>query len=66
VITNDVSDYINLLARIAHIICNQPLYRSWETEFTTSRGQNEWYFYASAQDKLVPRPLHYITDIARV
>jgi hypothetical protein len=23
VITNDVSDYINLLVRIAHIICNQ-------------------------------------------
>jgi len=26
VITNDVSDYINLLVRIAPIICNQPLY----------------------------------------
>jgi hypothetical protein len=25
VITNDVSDYINLLVRIAHIICNHPL-----------------------------------------
>jgi hypothetical protein len=25
VITNDVSDYVNLLVRIAHIICNQPL-----------------------------------------
>jgi hypothetical protein len=25
-ITNDVSDYINLLVRIAHIICNHPLY----------------------------------------
>jgi hypothetical protein len=24
VITNDVSDYINLLVRIAHIICNHP------------------------------------------
>jgi len=24
VITNDVSDYINLLIRIAHIICNHP------------------------------------------
>jgi len=24
-ITNDVSDYINLLVRIAHIICNHPL-----------------------------------------
>jgi len=24
-ITNDVSDYINLLVRIAHIICNQPI-----------------------------------------
>jgi len=24
-ITNDVSDYINLLVRIAHIICNRPL-----------------------------------------
>jgi len=23
-ITNDVSDYINLLVRIAHIICNHP------------------------------------------
>jgi hypothetical protein len=23
-ITNDVSDYINLLLRIAHIICNEP------------------------------------------
>jgi hypothetical protein len=26
VITNDVSDYINLLVRIAHIICNHSLY----------------------------------------
>jgi putative NADPH-quinone reductase len=25
-ITNDVSDYINLLVRIAHIICNHPTY----------------------------------------
>jgi hypothetical protein len=28
-ITNDVSDYINLLARIAHIICNHPILRSY-------------------------------------
>jgi hypothetical protein len=27
VITNDVSDYMNLLVRIAHIICNHPLLR---------------------------------------
>jgi hypothetical protein len=27
VITKDVSDYINLLVRIAHIICNHPLYK---------------------------------------
>jgi hypothetical protein len=26
VITNDVSDYINLLVKIAHIICNHSLY----------------------------------------
>jgi hypothetical protein len=26
VITNDMSDYINLLVRIAHIICNHPLF----------------------------------------
>jgi uncharacterized membrane protein YpjA len=26
VITNDVSDYINLLVRIVHIICNHPLH----------------------------------------
>jgi len=25
-ITNDVSDYINLLVRIAHIICNHPIF----------------------------------------
>jgi len=25
-ITNDVSDYINLLVRIAHIICSHSLY----------------------------------------
>jgi hypothetical protein len=25
-ITNDESDYINLLVRIAHIICNHPLF----------------------------------------
>jgi len=24
-ITNDVSGYINLLARIAHIVCNHPV-----------------------------------------
>jgi hypothetical protein len=28
VITDDVSDYINLLVRIAHIICNRPLYKT--------------------------------------
>jgi len=27
-ITNDVSDYINLLVRIAHIICNHPVYNA--------------------------------------
>jgi hypothetical protein len=26
VIANDVSGYINLLVRIAHIICNHPIY----------------------------------------
>jgi hypothetical protein len=26
VITNDVIDYINLLVRIVHIICNHPIY----------------------------------------
>jgi len=25
-ITNDVSDYINLLVRLSHIICNHPLF----------------------------------------
>jgi hypothetical protein len=30
VITNDVSDYINLLVRIAHIICNHPRLREIE------------------------------------
>jgi len=28
VITNDVSVYINLLVRIAHIICNHPLFQT--------------------------------------
>jgi hypothetical protein len=27
IITNYVSDYINLLVKIAHIICNHPLYK---------------------------------------
>jgi len=27
VITNDVSNYINLLVRIAHIICNSHIYK---------------------------------------
>jgi len=27
VITNDMSDYINVFVRIAHIICNHPLYK---------------------------------------
>jgi len=31
VITNDVSDYISLLVRIAHIICNHPLSRKTQT-----------------------------------
>jgi hypothetical protein len=31
VITNDVSDYINLLVRIAHIICNHALYYRLQT-----------------------------------
>jgi tRNA1(Val) A37 N6-methylase TrmN6 len=26
-ITNDVSDYINLLVRFAHIICNHPYFK---------------------------------------
>jgi len=29
VITNDVSDYINLLIRIAHIIYNHPILLTW-------------------------------------
>jgi len=29
VITNDVSDYVNVLVRIAHNICNHPLYVSY-------------------------------------
>jgi len=28
-ITNNVSDYINLLVRIAHIICNHPTRIVW-------------------------------------
>jgi len=31
-ITNDVSDYINVLVRIAHIICNYPI-------LNTKKGQ---------------------------
>jgi hypothetical protein len=27
VITNDVSNYINLLVRLAHIICNHPIFQ---------------------------------------
>jgi len=27
VITNDDSDYISLLVRIAHVICNHPLFK---------------------------------------
>jgi hypothetical protein len=37
VITNDVSDYINLLARIAHIICNHPMFVSNVTYLTCRR-----------------------------
>jgi len=35
VITNDVSDYINLFVRITHIICNRPLY--WVMPFQLQR-----------------------------
>jgi hypothetical protein len=35
VITNDVSDYINLLVRIAHIICNHPLYAWFKNTLIT-------------------------------
>jgi len=34
VITNDVSDYINLLVRIAHIICNHSLHEHVTKELT--------------------------------
>jgi len=43
-ITNDVSDYVNLLARISHIICNHPyfliVYCSNLWNDTTSRSIN--------------------------
>jgi len=39
VITKDVSDYINLLAIIAHIICNHPLLLNKELrDFTSSHN----------------------------
>jgi len=38
VITNDVSDYINLLIRIAHIIFNHPLYVQNEDKQNTKSG----------------------------
>jgi len=38
-ITNDVSDYKNLLVRIAHIICNHPLY-----VFSLQRGKRQMNF----------------------
>jgi len=38
VITNDVSDYINLLVRIAHIICNHPLLLRYHTKKGDTRN----------------------------
>jgi hypothetical protein len=35
VITNDMSDYIYLLLRIAHIICNHPVYSLLLNDITT-------------------------------
>jgi len=32
-ITNDVSDYINLLVRIAHIICNHTLHSTYKCQY---------------------------------
>jgi len=37
-ITNDVIDYINLLVRIAHTICNHPLYWTGSSGQTTRGG----------------------------
>jgi hypothetical protein len=36
VITNDMSDYINLLVRIAHIVCNHSLYHQQQSVFEKS------------------------------
>jgi len=52
VITNDVSDYINLLVRIAHIICNHPLHwknkRDFDVGFVCKQGWNQWWIFSSA------------------
>jgi hypothetical protein len=44
VIINDVSDYINLLVRVAHIICNHPLLCcTWKWfVFTGTRIVSTW------------------------
>jgi len=38
-ITNGVSDYVNLLVRMAHIICNHPIFRGmcmlWSSSLCT-------------------------------
>jgi len=42
VITNDVSDYINLLVRIAHIICNRLIFPS--PSFERKLHESDWLF----------------------
>jgi hypothetical protein len=57
-ITNDVSDYINLLASIAHIICNHPVFTQRYDD--KHKRCNVWVilrngfisFYGSHQDTL--------------
>jgi hypothetical protein len=41
VITNDVSDYIDLLVRIAHIICNHPIHThtGWKLSLRIGTGK---------------------------
>jgi len=46
-ITNDVSDYINLLVRIAHIICNHPLFWSIVTGMGTELPRVSHFIYLS-------------------
>jgi hypothetical protein len=55
VITNDVSDYINLLVRIEHIICNHPVCVLYVCETLSLTEENRFRVPENNEDRVLRR-----------